>query len=162
METDRTSEGTSEDGVLPQPTRADANDVRPCVAIRPDRRNGVAYNGVDLKSLSKTFEELADKYPPEQCPDSVWVLNKGYINWTSPNNGNLDPGPEPGSGYKAVKATPQEMLMPLTAHLHQHFGTAWMPDFKIVDYLADVPWGTVVVERVQDDGSPGATSVSDN
>jgi hypothetical protein len=92
----------------------------------------------------------------------VWVLNKGYINWTSPNNGNLDPGPEPGSGYKAVKATPQEMLMPLTAHLHQHFGTAWMPDFKIVDYLADVPWGTVVVERVQDDGSPGATSVSDS
>jgi hypothetical protein len=108
-----------------------------------------AYNGVNLNSLAKTFEELADQYAPEHCPDSVWVLNKGFINWTNPNNGNLDPGREPGAGYVAVKATPQQMLLPLTAHLHQHFGTAWMPDFKIVDYMTDLPWGTVARARAQ-------------
>jgi hypothetical protein len=35
---------------------------------------------------------LADQYPPEHCPDSVWVLSRGSINWTSPENGKADPG----------------------------------------------------------------------
>lgn len=74
-----------------------------------------AYDGVELDTLCDTFEVLADQHPPEQCPDSVWVLNKGFIVWTSPENRNVDPGREPGAGYKAVEATPQQMLMPLTA-----------------------------------------------
>jgi hypothetical protein len=49
---------------------------------------------------------LADQYPPEHCPDSVWVLSRGSINWTSPENGKADPGREPGSGYVAIQATP--------------------------------------------------------
>jgi hypothetical protein len=92
---------------------------------------------------------LADQYPPEHCPDSVWVLSRGSINWTSPENGKADPGREPGSGYVAIQATPQQLLMPPTAHLYQHFGTAWMPYFRIVDYLANVPWGTLLRERVE-------------
>ena len=113
-----------------------------------------AYDGISLDSLCSAFEELADEYAPEHCPDSVWVLNKGFINWTNPDDGNLEPDREPRSGFKAAEATPQQVLMALTAHLHQHFGTAWMPNFKIVDYLADVPWGTVVCEREQTAEAP--------
>jgi hypothetical protein len=83
------------------------------------------------------------------------VLNKGFINWTNPKNGKIDPGPVPDAGYMAVEATPQQMLIPLTAHLHQHFGTAWMPYFKILDYMTDLPWGTVVARGA--DGGPPAT-----
>jgi hypothetical protein len=120
-----------------------------------------AYDSGSLDSLCDAFEVLADEYAPELCPDSVWVLNKGFINWTHPNDGNLEPGREPGGGYKAVEASPQQILMPLTAHLHQHFGTAWMPNFNIVDYLADVPWGNVVRERVdRTDPSPGTGTPS--
>jgi hypothetical protein len=108
-----------------------------------------AYDGINLDSLCEPFEELADQYPPEQCVDSVWVLNKGYINWCNSDTGMLEPDRKPGFGYKAIEATAQEMLMPLTARLHQHFGTAWLPDFNIVDYLMDVPWGTVIRERLE-------------
>jgi hypothetical protein len=103
-----------------------------------------AYDGISLDSLCDEFEQLADQYPHEHCPDSVWVLNKGFINWTNPENGKVDCGPEPDAGYMAVEATPQQILMPLTAHLHQHFGTAWMPPFNILDYMRDLPWGTSV------------------
>jgi hypothetical protein len=104
-----------------------------------------AYDGISLDSLAGEFAQLADQYAPEHRPDSVWVLNKGFINWTSPKNGNLDPGPGPDAGIMAVQATPQQVLMPLTAHLHEHFGTAWMPPFNIRDYMANAPWGTAVV-----------------
>ena len=66
--------------------------------------------------MCNEFEELADQYAPEHCPDSVWVLNKGFINWTKPKNGKIDPGPMPDAGYMAVEATPQQMLIPRTAH----------------------------------------------
>lgn len=63
-----------------------------------------AYDGVRLETLSEEFEQLADQHAPEHRPDSVWVLNKGFINWISPKNGKLDPGPEPDAGYIAAQA----------------------------------------------------------
>ena len=111
-----------------------------------------AYDGIELDTLCDTFEWLADQHPPEHCLDSVWVLNKGFINWSNPTTGRLEPGREPGFGYQAAEATAQQMLLLFTAHLHRHFGTAWMPPFKIVDYLANVPWGTVIREAIPDTG----------
>jgi hypothetical protein len=69
-----------------------------------------AFDGIELDSLGETFEELADEYPPEACPDSIWILSRGYIVWTSPENGNVDPFRVPGSGYKAVSASPSNLL----------------------------------------------------
>jgi hypothetical protein len=109
-----------------------------------------AYDGIELDTLRETFEGLADQDPPEHSLDSVWVLNRGFINWSNPTTSMLELGREPRFGFKVVEATAQQMLLPFTAHLHQHFGTAWMPPFKIVDYLADVPWGTVIGERYPD------------
>jgi len=116
----------------------------------------VAYDGASLDGLSHAFEELADQYAPEHSLDSVWVLTKAFINWTNPNDGNLEPGREPGAGYTTTHVTPQQILMSLTTHLHQHFGTAWMPDFNIENYLTNRPGGTVVRERVPDRGATGS------
>lgn len=55
-----------------------------------------AYDGISIESLCDTFEELADKYPHEQCIDSVWVLNRGFINWWDGATGMAQPGRDPG------------------------------------------------------------------
>jgi len=117
-----------------------------------------AYDGISLDRLCDEFARLADQYPPENRPDSVWVLTKGFINWTDPNSPSdkLDPGPRPGAGFMEVKATPQQILMALIAHLHIHFGTAWMPPFKITDYMTDAPWSTAYRAWLEtaDDSAP--------
>ena len=32
--------------------------------------------------------------------------------------------------------------MSLTLHLHEHFATAWTPEFRIIDYFGQSPLGT--------------------
>jgi hypothetical protein len=103
-----------------------------------------AYNGLNIETLGETLKEVSEGQPPELRVDSVWVLNKGFINWSSPSNGNIDPSPEPGAGIVAFEATPQEMLMPLVAHLNNHFVTAWMSALKITDYMQNDTWGRCV------------------
>jgi hypothetical protein len=107
-----------------------------------------AYDGADADTLCKTFGELANQYPSELCLDSVWVLDKGFINWWDSAAGMIEPTREPGCTYRAFAADPQQMLMPFTAHLHRHFVSAWMPTFRITDYIAHVSWGNAVCEGV--------------
>jgi hypothetical protein len=102
-----------------------------------------AYDGADIGTLAKTFVELSKDQAPEQSIDSVWVLNRGFICWTNPENGFVDPGPEPGSGVVAIDATPQQVLMSLTMAVHEHYGTAWMPPFNLQAYLSEGELGTV-------------------
>lgn len=103
-----------------------------------------AYDGANIDSLAEVLRDVCETQPPHLRVDSIWVLNKGFINWSSPNNGNVDVSPEPKAGVVAFEATPQEMLMPLVAHLNMHFVTAWMSALKITDYMPNDTWGRVV------------------
>ncbi|MEU2498072.1 DUF6602 domain-containing protein [Streptomyces pseudogriseolus] len=103
-----------------------------------------AYDGLNVDTLGETLREVSEGQSPELTTDSIWVLNKGFINWSSQVNGNIDPSPEPGAGIVAFEATPQEMLMPLVAHLNSHFVTAWMSALKITDYMSNETWGRCV------------------
>lgn len=107
-----------------------------------------AYDGADLDTLCNTFEELADQYPLEQCVDSVWVLNKGFINWWDSAAGKIEASREPGCTYRALAASPEGTLINFTVHLQRHFVSAWMPIFRLADYLPHVPWGTAVRQGV--------------
>ncbi|MEU9780910.1 DUF6602 domain-containing protein [Streptomyces phaeochromogenes] len=100
-----------------------------------------AYDGLSIETLGEVLHEVSKDLPPELRVDSVWVLNKGFINWTNPKNHNIDPCPEPGAGIVAIEAKPQEVLMPLAAHLNNHFVTAWASALKITDYMPDDTWG---------------------
>jgi hypothetical protein len=102
----------------------------------------LAYDGADIDTLAAKFDGLASDESPEHSIDSVWVLNKGYITWTNPVNGKIDMSREPGADFLAARATPDQILKPLTSHLYNHFATAWMPPLKIEDYLAGA-WGTI-------------------
>lgn len=100
-----------------------------------------AYDGLNIDTLGEVLKEASEPLPPELRVDSVWVLNKGFINWTNPTNHNMDMCPEPGAGILAAEAAPQEMLMPLVAHLNNHFATAWMSALKVTDYMRGDTWG---------------------
>ncbi|WP_367321802.1 DUF6602 domain-containing protein [Streptomyces sp. HUAS ZL42] len=102
-----------------------------------------AYDGANIDSLAEALRDISETRPPELRVDSVWVLNKGFVNWCCPHNDNVDVSPEPKAGLVAIEATPQEMLMPLVAHLNMHFVTAWMSALKITDYMPNETWGRV-------------------
>jgi hypothetical protein len=104
-----------------------------------------AYDGADLQTLGTTLVELAGEEgedQPECFIDSVWVLKKGGLVWLNPNNGRIDPSPEPGASLTSFDAEPGQVLMSLTLHLYEHFGTAWTPEFRIIDYFGQAPLGT--------------------
>jgi len=104
-----------------------------------------AYDGADLRTLGTTLTELAEEEGedhPECFIDSVWVLKKGGLVWLNPDNGRVDPSPEPGASLGSLEAEPGQVLMSLTLHLYEHFATAWMPEFRIIDYFGQAPLGT--------------------
>jgi Domain of unknown function (DUF6602) len=104
-----------------------------------------AYDGADLRTLGTTLVELAEEEGedhPEFFIDSVWVLNKGALVWLNPDNGRIDPSPEPRPSLGSIDADPGQVLLSLTGHLYEHFGTAWTPEFRIIDYFGHAPLGT--------------------
>jgi len=104
-----------------------------------------AYDGADLQTLGMTLVELAEEEGedhPEFFIDSVWVLNKGCLVWLNPDNGRVDPSPEPRPSLASIDADPGQVLMSLTGHLYEHFGTVWTPEFRIIDYFGQAPLGT--------------------
>ena len=104
-----------------------------------------AYDGADLRTLGTTLAELAEEENqdhPEYFVDSVWVLNKGGLVWLNPDNGRIDVSPEPRASLQSLDAESGQVLMSLTLHLYEHFGTAWTPEFRIIDYFGESPMAT--------------------
>lgn len=103
-----------------------------------------AYDGADLTTLGSTLVELAEEEGvdrPHLYIDSVWVLNKGHLVWINPDNGKIDPMPEPHASLGSVVAEPKQVLLAMLMHLHELYGTAWSPEFRIIDYLGTIPLG---------------------
>lgn len=77
-----------------------------------------------------------DEREPELWPDSVWVLGKGYLAWTHPETGTVDPFPVHGSGLLPVSpdAPGEDILFPLAMCLNTYFSTAWMQPFDLWAY----------------------------
>lgn len=97
-----------------------------------------AFDSIDLLTLGEHFIRWCTEhaeYEPEYRPDSIWVLGKGYYVWTDPDNGLINPTPEPGSGMLAIEPpNDEDILLPWALHLNQHFATAWMPPLRLFDY----------------------------
>ena len=109
-----------------------------------------AYNSVDLNTLSDKFEELASNSVAEECPDSIWILNKGFITWMDAETRLIEGSRMPTAAYRSVAALPEQVLLMLSMHLHHHFGTAWMPPFDIMGYIPeDLPLGELVREKIE-------------
>lgn len=105
-----------------------------------------AYNGADLRTLGTTLVRLAEaegEDNPEFFIDSVWVLNKGGLVWLNPDNGRIDASPMPAASLQSLDADPGQVLINVTLAMHEHFGTAWMPEFRIKDYFGQAAIGTL-------------------
>ena len=101
------------------------------------------YDGDSVRSLGNAMAEVAQEYQhePHLHVDSVWVLKKGSLTWADPVTHNVRVCPEPGDAFRALVAKPGQVLMHLTAHLHEHFANAWTPGFRILDYFQHASFG---------------------
>lgn len=98
-----------------------------------------AYDAIDLRTLRKRLDDLNQDQPLHQRVDSVWVLNQGMIvNWSDDQN-QIFPEPRPDTRLRAVKS--QNPLLLMTVHLQQVFEGAWMPYFRLTDYLKGSRYG---------------------
>ncbi len=93
-----------------------------------------AFDSIDLKTLRKRLDELNAPLPLWQRVDSIWVLRKGAImNW-SDRASVLAPLPGPGFRLRAFGSTNPLFLAATT--LQAAMVNAWMPRFRLLDYLA--------------------------
>ena len=100
------------------------------------------YEGAEIETLGQTLAELAgDEDDLALRVDSVWVLNKGYLSWRDHDTGLFNPQSLGNDDLQAVKASPAETLMALTAHLNDIYANAFMPDLDVKQYLTG-SWGT--------------------
>ncbi|MCZ4120212.1 DUF6602 domain-containing protein [Streptomyces sp. H39-S7] len=104
-----------------------------------------AFDSIDLTVLGGHFADWCANNEPEDWPDSIWILGKGFYVWTDPATGLINPTPEPGSSILAMEPWHDEnVLLPLTLHLNQHFVTAWMPPLRLIDYAQQHPLGVML------------------
>lgn len=101
-----------------------------------------SYQGASLQTLGNTVVDLAEESELKNYLDSVWVLDKGSLVWLDPETERIDPCPRPNPDLGSIDSTPEQVLVALTSHLHEHLATARMPPFRIRDYLGQASWGT--------------------
>ncbi|MEU3071648.1 DUF6602 domain-containing protein [Streptomyces sp. NPDC006906] len=101
-----------------------------------------AFDSIKLPTLLKHFAEWCSTCDaPEQRPDSIWVLGKGYFTWMTPEESPLL-SPEPKANFHSVEPPPdRDILLPFAIYLNAYFSSAWMPPFKLLDYAANVRFG---------------------
>jgi hypothetical protein len=82
-----------------------------------------AVDSTDLRTLGRHLLDWCDGRDPEFCPDSVWVLGKGYLAWTHPETGMVDPFPERGSGLLPISPgeSGEDILFPFAMCLKHLF-----------------------------------------
>ncbi|WP_328499615.1 hypothetical protein OG828_49235 [Streptomyces sp. NBC_00457] len=118
-----------------------------------------AFDSIAPETLGTHFAEWCDDHDPAERPDAIWLLNKGYLGWVSPDGQALRPSRQ-GTNLHLVDPMPQgDIIFPLTIYMNAAFASAWMPPFELLDYASGnlgesrKYWG----EQEEGEGIPGAT-----
>jgi hypothetical protein len=103
-----------------------------------------AFDSTDLRMLGRHLLDWCGGRDPEFWPDSVWVLGKGYLAWTHPETGMVDPFPERGSGLLPISPgeSGEDILFPFAMCLNTYFSTAWMQPLNLWAYAGTDGLGT--------------------
>ncbi|NEE01503.1 DUF6602 domain-containing protein [Phytoactinopolyspora halotolerans] len=118
------------------------------------------YDGASLHALGDALAEWSLNHPSEHLPDSVWILGKGWFNWTG-STGHPTPYPEPGSSLLSLKPwKDQDILLPMTLHLHTHLVSAFMEPLDLVPYADRDSLGVSSRRWFFHDGNSAAGTVS--
>lgn len=98
-----------------------------------------AYDSTDLLQLRKDLDELQKNLPLNERVDGVWVLKKGMlINWEDETR-KVNHTPTKLSRLRAYESNNPLLLM--TILFQQIFQSAWMPKFRVKDYLHGTTYG---------------------
>ncbi|MER5930095.1 DUF6602 domain-containing protein [Streptomyces sp. NPDC002054] len=107
-----------------------------------------AFEAIGLDTLGEHFAAWCSDVPPDERPDSIWVLGKGYLTWGDRESVAIR--------SRAVDHDPvlvamdqwhdDDILLAFTVHLNELFSTAEMAPFRLKEYAAHHPLG--VVRRV--------------
>jgi hypothetical protein len=97
----------------------------------------------DLENLRLVMWDLAHETEPEHRLDGVWVLDRGSILWRSDTSGDWLTA-QPGEVWiQTIHNLDGGSPLPLiTMQLQGIFQSAFMPAFRIGDYMGDMPFGT--------------------
>jgi hypothetical protein len=94
-----------------------------------------AFESASLEHLGRTLHDWCADVPHEERPDSVWVLDKGGLSWSSPNEPhNLEGYSSPGSYLRAIGALDDGILLPLVLRLNHQFQQVFSPPFDLQRY----------------------------
>lgn len=94
-----------------------------------------AFESASLENLGATLQEWCANVPHEERPDSIWVLNKGALSWSLPNEPfTLDGYSSPGSFLHAINALDDGILLPLALRINHQFQQVFSPPFDLEQY----------------------------
>lgn len=92
-----------------------------------------AFEGIDLTTLRKRLDELNGTRPLWQRVDAVWVLRRGALmNWSDATT-SVAANPGPGTRLRAFRS--DNPLFLAATSLQAALAHAWMPRFRLTDYL---------------------------
>jgi len=114
------------------------------VRFPPTRGIIFAFDSIDLRTLSNHYRKWCHGRPAEELPESVWILGKGSLQWTNPDEKKVDTSPEYEAGLLLLDTLPDEdILFALVVHLNILFAPAWMPPLRLGAYAGDSGLGAV-------------------
>lgn len=94
-----------------------------------------AFESASLELLGSTLHNWSADVPHEERPDSVWILDKGALSWSAPNEpNNLEGYSGPGSYLRAIEALDDGILLPLALRLNHQFQQVFSPPFDLQRY----------------------------
>jgi hypothetical protein len=103
-----------------------------------------AYGGSKITTLSEHLWEWCESRSPEERPDGVYVLGEGFLRWTRPENGLVDPCPQPGAGLIAFHPDDgEDVLFPMMLHLTVLLARASMWPLDFTAYAGQSDLGIV-------------------
>lgn len=114
------------------------------VPFPPARGIIFGFESINLTTLSNHYREWCSGRPAEELPESVWILGKGSLQWTNPDERKVDTSAEYGAGLLLLDTLPDEdVLFALVVHLNILFAPAWMPPLRLGAYAGDSGLGAV-------------------
>lgn len=101
-----------------------------------------AFDSVDMEKLGEHFAEWCAEYPPDECPDSIWVLGKGYFTWLDEVDHHPQVSPTPGSPLCHTEPGPSgDVLLPFVLYLNMYFAQSRMNPLRLLDYAGSSTLG---------------------
>jgi hypothetical protein len=101
-----------------------------------------AFGGPSLRSVADNVRTWTAGKPPEEWPDSVWILGKGYIAWWNTTLGLVDMSPSAQSQIMLVEAEPElDILLPFALNMNIMFGHASMAPLNLIEYANGIELG---------------------